>query len=70
MFLIAPVPFGYIMYETISTEIWGHAWTPDKSEYGAAAYGFLALDIVLYFLLCLVFENANDLIKKMSKRYS
>jgi len=68
LFLIAPVPFGHIMHEVIDTELWGKAWTPSMSPYGVAAYCFLAIDIVLYMALCLIFENFKDVFNTVGKK--
>ncbi len=68
LFLIAPVPFGHIMYEMISTEVSSKGWTPDMSEYGQLAYGFLAIDIVLYMTLCIIIENFMDVFRELTKK--
>jgi hypothetical protein len=68
LFLIAPVPFGHIMYEMISTEVSSKGWTPGMSEYGQLAYGFLAIDIVLYMTLCIIIENFMDVFRELTKK--
>jgi hypothetical protein len=67
LFLIAPVPFGHIMYEAISAELLGVGWTPGMSPYGQLAYAFLAIDIVVYIALCIVIENFMDVLREATK---
>ena len=38
LFLIAPVPFGHIMYEMINTELWKKARTPEILRYRGTSY--------------------------------
>ena len=68
LFLIAPVPFGHIIYEILNQEIWKKAWTPDVSPYAATAYAFLAADTVIYFILCVIIENSKDFYNVVGKK--
>jgi hypothetical protein len=43
-------------------------WTPGMSEYGQLAYGFLAIDTVLYMSLCIIIENFIDVFREFTKK--
>ena len=68
LFLAAPVPFGHIMWEILDIEVWKKPWTPDMSKYGTAAYCFLAADIVIYMILCVLIENSKDFFNSVGKK--
>ena len=68
LFLVAPVPFGHIMYEMISTEVLSTGWTPGMSPYGELAYAFLAIDTVVYMALCILIENFMDVFREATRK--